>query len=144
MLVEDTETAGSAVELTSNDELHNLASQYEDISDGELSMALFKLENEDLRASVDWKEHVSVPQSVNESPKIALLTTDITPWYIDSGATIHLSPNRSDFYELKPIPPRAVKGVGGSIIQATGIGVIKIQQATGTRIRLENVRKPGN
>ncbi|THU87427.1 hypothetical protein K435DRAFT_867280 [Dendrothele bispora CBS 962.96] len=49
MLAEDMETAGSAVELTSNNELHNLlASQYEDIGDGKLSMALFELENKDL------------------------------------------------------------------------------------------------
>ncbi|THU94386.1 hypothetical protein K435DRAFT_798944 [Dendrothele bispora CBS 962.96] len=51
------ETAGSAIELTSNVELHALANQYMDISDDELSMALLELEDEDLRAPVDWKEH---------------------------------------------------------------------------------------
>jgi GAG-pre-integrase domain len=40
---------------------------------------------------------------------------------------------------LRPIPPQSVRGIGGSSIQALGIGTIKLVIARGAHIRLENV-----
>src|SRR6202011_1075660 len=47
-----------------------------------------------------------------------------SPFILDSGATIHISPDIMDFFNLKPIPPRTIRGIGGSSINATGIGKI--------------------
>ena len=59
------------------------------------------------------------------------------PFILDSGATIHISPDASDFFELRPIPPRTIKGIGGSSISATGMGKIRLHIAKGLEIILE-------
>ncbi|KZT18528.1 hypothetical protein NEOLEDRAFT_1031456, partial [Neolentinus lepideus HHB14362 ss-1] len=48
------------------------------------------------------------------------------PFYLDSGATTHVSPERSDFIDLWRVPPSPIWGVGGSTIHAIGIGRIKL------------------
>ncbi|THV03569.1 hypothetical protein K435DRAFT_791610 [Dendrothele bispora CBS 962.96] len=89
-IVEDVETVGSAIEVTSNRELCALVSQYGDISDSELSMALIDLDTDNLKASVDWKEHVNSffditettvkPIPLEEASKFALLSTEFSSW----------------------------------------------------------------
>lgn len=63
----------------------------------------------------------------------------LVPFFLDSGASIHISNTESDFYSLHPVPPRAVNGVGGSSIQAIGIGSIHLIIAKGIHLTLENV-----
>lgn len=63
---------------------------------------------------------------------------DILPFYLDSGATVHISPDRSDFLDLTPIPDRQIRGVGGSDIAATGIGSIRLNVRDGTHIVIDN------
>ena len=53
-------------------------------------------------------------------------STESNPFYIDSGSSGHLTPNSEDFFELRPIPPHPINGIGGSIM-ALGIGNIKIE-----------------
>jgi GAG-pre-integrase domain/Integrase core domain len=97
---------------------------------------------EEHSASVDWREErrmitpdaflASSPNSDSRSK----LSCNIGPFILDSGATIHISPDASDFFDLKPIPPRTIKGVGGSFISATGIGRIRLHIANGHTIIL--------
>lgn len=61
-----------------------------------------------------------------------------TPFLIDSGATVHISPCREDFQTLKPIQPRKVKGLGGSTVTAIGIGNIRLHIAKGADIVLQD------
>jgi GAG-pre-integrase domain len=68
-----------------------------------------------------------------------VVSVDQGPFFLDTGATTHILPDRSDFFDLRPIPPHAVRGIGGSSIQALGIGTIKLVIAHGAHIRLENV-----
>ena len=73
----------------------------------------------DFFMSVDWNERRrTVPSDVllASPPSLASrtnLSVSYNSFILDSGASIHLSPETTDFYNLKPIPPRSIKGVGG-------------------------------
>ena len=60
------------------------------------------------------------------------------PFWLDTGASVHISPNQSDFATFQKIPARPVKGLGGSSVMAIGIGDIKMTLETGTHIMLKN------
>ena len=55
-----------------------------------------------------------------------VISLDTHPFFLNSGASIHVSPEQLDFLSLRPISARAIKSVGGSSIMATGIGNIKL------------------
>lgn len=88
---------------------------------------------EKCEASVDWKDH-SQPVTLDVLAALAPLdqscrspiSIDDHPFYVNTGATVHISPVKSDFLTLRPIPSHAIKGVGGSSITAIGMGDIKI------------------
>ena len=56
-----------------------------------------------------------------------------------TGATTHITPEHIDFAQFSRINPRPIKGIGGSVILAIGIGSIKLKIAKGNHITLENV-----
>ena len=100
---------------------------------------------EEPRATIDWNAHtkpsdvaaiseISPIQQTNRTP----ISFEDLPFYVDTGATVHISPERSDFLTLRPISARAVKGVGGSSVTAIGIGDIKLRIARGAHITLQN------
>jgi hypothetical protein len=75
---------------------------------------------EDHSASVDWRVRrksvttdAFLASSINSNSHTKL-SSDTGPFILDSGATIHISPDASDFFELRAIPPRTIKGIGGS------------------------------
>jgi hypothetical protein len=96
--------------------------------------------------SIDWtKFHndinvssniIAAPHQMERTP-IKLL--DTCPFYLDSGASVHISLKSSDFISLCPITSKAIKGVGGLSIMATRIGDIKLCMAQGAYIILINV-----
>ena len=102
-----------------------------------------------LHASVDWCERrrnvddldltaiTAAPLPV--SSKRTTLSLEASPFLLDSVCTTHISPDRLDFLTLHPIVDRTVTGVGGSSINALGIGSIKLFVAKGSSILLENV-----
>jgi hypothetical protein len=102
---------------------------------------------EEHSASVDWREtrrDITSDTFSNallaSSPNInsrAKLSVDPGPFILDSGATIHITPEASDFYDLKPMPPRSIKGIGGSSINATGVGKIRLRLSKGNTIILD-------
>jgi hypothetical protein len=101
---------------------------------------------EELKTSLDWKKHtkpVDIAAISEISPlqqnKRTPLTLDDLPFYVDTGATVHISPEQSDFLTLRPIAARSVKGVGGSSVTAIGLGDIKLRIARGAHIILKNV-----
>lgn len=57
---------------------------------------------------------------------------------INSGASVHISPDRRDFEEYQEIPPRLIRGVGGSI-SAQGVGNVRIKTSIGGMIVLRDV-----
>jgi GAG-pre-integrase domain len=96
--------------------------------------------------SVDWGKFCS-PMNIDSS-EISLSTyltlqTPVShlqesPFILDSGASCHISPDRSDFKSLHPITPHPIKGFGSSCVYAVGIGTIELCIASGKRITLNH------
>ena len=100
---------------------------------------------EEPKATIDWNTHtkpfdiaavseIAPIQQANCTP----ISIDDLPFYVDTGATVHISPEQSDFLTLKPIAAHPVKGVGGSSVAAIGIGDIKLRVARSAYIILQN------
>jgi hypothetical protein len=94
-------------------------------------------------ASMNWHERRR-SVSANDALVASMNTNTHTnlsmqfgPFILDSGVTIHISPDTSDFFNLEPISPQTIRGVGGSSINATGIGKIHLRIAKGLEITLE-------
>ncbi|KAG5732243.1 Copia protein [Termitomyces sp. T112] len=85
----------------------------------------------------DWYKANNVSK---EDHKLILLSQNQTlePFYLDSGATTHISPNQGDFIKLDSIPARQICGVGGTSIAAIGVGTIQVYVSGGMYIELEN------
>jgi len=87
-----------------------------------------------LVVSVDWSLHSRVLASANlcsgtlveVSPLAKALSLTDSPFFLVTGATTHLSPERSDFIDLRPIPHRPITSVGSTSISAIGIGTIRL------------------
>ncbi|KAG5715322.1 hypothetical protein E4T56_gene14577 [Termitomyces sp. T112] len=75
---------------------------------------------------------------VPQARQTHLTSLTSTPFLVDSGATVHISPRHDDFLTLHPIPPCSVKGLGGSSVAAIGIGIIQLHVAKGANIILED------
>ena len=98
------------------------------------------------KTSLDWNTHtkpVDITAISEVSPlqqnKHTPISLEDLPFYIDPGATVHISPEKSHFITLRPIAAHSVKGVGGSSITAIGLGDIKLCIARGAHIILQNV-----
>jgi hypothetical protein len=61
-----------------------------------------------------------------------------SPFVLDTGATCHISPERSDFQHITPIPAHPIKGLGGACIYAVGLGTIELSVGAGQRLVLNN------
>src|SRR6266481_233691 len=69
----------------------------------------------------------------------ALSTHTNQLFHVDSGATSHCSPERSDFSELRAIPTCLIGGINGTSIAAIGQGRIIIRCGKGRKLTLTNV-----
>jgi hypothetical protein len=111
--------------------------------------AVDKFEHEDALflnehiASVDWNEK---RRSINSDILLASspnsnvytkLSADAGPFILDSGETIHISPDVADFFNLKPISPRVIQGIGSSSINATSVRKIRLHIVKGCTIILD-------
>ena len=101
---------------------------------------------EEPKTTVDWTTHtkefdVAAISEISpiQSNKRTPISLDDLPFYVDTGATVHISPEQSDFLTLRPIAARSVKGVGGSSVTAIGLGDIKLRIARGAHLTLQNV-----
>ena len=98
-----------------------------------------------LHTSINWHSHlqpIDVVAIIYKAPnQHAPTTTDpsMTLFFLDTGASVHISNNKSDFYHLCPVAPHTVHGVRGSAVQTIGIGSACIVIAKGIHIILDNV-----
>jgi len=97
-------------------------------------------------ASLDW-EHYSMTTDIPDvqSPPVAFTSTPFLaacledlPFVLDIGATCHISPECSDFQDLRSIQPHPIKGLGGLCIYATGLGTIQLDVGNGQQLILHN------
>jgi len=95
--------------------------------------------------SIDW-DKFSHPMNCDDDIPSAYLTSQLSgqqlydsPFILDSGASCHISPERSDFITLNPTAPHPITGFGGSCVYATGIGTIKLCTKSGKKITLNRV-----
>lgn len=65
----------------------------------------------------------------------AALLTDDEAWYLDSGATIHISKNRLDFINYSETPGKLIKGVGGAGVPKLGEGTVRLKSTIGSTTR---------
>jgi len=66
------------------------------------------------------------------------ISVDNFPFYLDTGATTHISPSHNDFLLMHPIASRPVCGIGGSLIFTIGIGEIRLRIAHSAWILLQD------
>ena len=88
-----------------------------------------------LSSSVNWKLQSKNSNSTGyQASSLSSFTDtkqkpinfDSGPFWLDTGASVHISPDPSDFYSLRLIPQRAIKGLGDSSVTAIGIGSIRL------------------
>ena len=101
---------------------------------------------EEPKVSLNWTTHtkpINVTTISEVSPLQQNQCTPISledlPFYVDTGATVHISSEQSDFLTLHPIAACSVKGVGGSSITAIGLSDIKLHITHGAHILLQTV-----
>lgn len=99
---------------------------------------------EEATTTVDWTHNTSITtkdafliEPLNQTHHSPLSTSD-HPFIINTGATVHISPDKADFLTLHPIQPCLVKSVRGSSIIAVGVGDIKLRVPWGASILLCN------
>lgn len=98
-------------------------------------------------ASVDWNSHSSPidPSQTDAYPVAYTMPHPIAAcledcqFILDTGATCHISPERSDFKTLVPTDQHPIKGVGGAVVHAIGIGTVELRIAAGHTLTLHNV-----
>jgi len=97
-------------------------------------------------ASLDWEHYsrTTDPPDV-QSPPVAFASTPFPaacleelPFVLDTGATCHISPECSDFQNLRSIQAHPIKGLGGSCVYATGLGTIQLDVGNGQQLILHN------
>ncbi len=91
----------------------------------------------DFSAPIDWNVNV---RSIDEAHVGAEpLSITACPFHCDSAASCHLSPERRDFVNLRPVIGRRVRGLNGSVVTASGIGDINLLVAQDTYLTLRDV-----
>ncbi len=99
------------------------------------------------RASIDWSLHSRPADDGDTTPEPVAYSASRTPvdnlsespFILDTGATCHISPTKSDFKSLRPIAPHPITGVGGARVHATGVGSIELCIASNQKVVLEDV-----
>ncbi|KAG2128961.1 uncharacterized protein EDB93DRAFT_1095732, partial [Suillus bovinus] len=85
-----------------------------------------------LQTSLDWchcsrsVDFAGITYKPPNQHTRTIVDPSIIPFFLNSGASVHISNSKADFYSLRPVPPRTVNGVGGSSIQAVGVGTIHL------------------
>ncbi|KAG2057264.1 hypothetical protein BDR06DRAFT_1037536 [Suillus hirtellus] len=105
--------------------------------------ALFVAVN--LQASIDWHtnsqavDFVSLAYKAPNQRTCTPINPSIIPFFLNSGASVHISNTEANFYTLCPILPHIINGIGNSSIQAVGVSSIQLIIAKGIHLMLEYV-----
>ena len=99
------------------------------------------------QVSLDWSSHTRLLSDMDLSPEPVAYTASHTPakvltdspFILDTGATCHISPIKSDFKSLRPIVPHPITSIGGARVYATGVGSIELCIASSYKVMLEDI-----
>lgn len=99
---------------------------------------------EEVCASINWTMHTwqAIPSKTPDCAYTGRYPTarlDKLPFILDTGATVHILPEASDFKVLRLILTHPVKGLCGSAVHAVGIGDIKLRIAEGHMLKLIDI-----
>lgn len=93
------------------------------------------------KANINWDYNSrtidTAAISISSKDNDIHVSTEISPFLVDSGASTSISPFKGDFTNIRSYT-RQVKGIGGSVIDAYGIGDIKIRITKDTTLLLKN------
>ena len=98
---------------------------------------------DDPEATVNWnirRRDIDIAAISEIAPSTLLINA--SPFFLDTGATTHITPEHIDFAQFLMINPQSIKGIGHSVILAIGIGSIKLKIAKGNHITFKNVLCP--
>ncbi len=90
----------------------------------------------------DWLlqlTHDAQPAAFAAITEEAFNASDAGPFVLDSGASVHLTPEKGDFHDFRPISPHGIRGVNGSLIYAEGVGSVRLRLSDDAVLRLDNV-----
>ncbi|KAG5722769.1 hypothetical protein E4T56_gene7971 [Termitomyces sp. T112] len=79
---------------------------------------------EEMKESTDQQNDINHKQTGEIVLSSSTSPLERSPFYLNSGMTVHISPDPSDFITLKLIPEHLICSVGGLAIAAMGIGSI--------------------
>ena len=74
--------------------------------------------NGDITSSVDWSVHscptdlATISADAPNQVTCTVISSEECPFYLDSGATTHISPSHDDFFSLRPIASALLKELG--------------------------------
>ena len=94
--------------------------------------------------SFDWNDFSHPNDKINMLSAYSTLQPNVphpqnSPFILDSGASVHISPDRSDFKSLNLIALHPITGLGGSCIYASGVGTIDLCTKSSKQITLNHV-----
>jgi transposase InsO family protein len=99
-----------------------------------------------VQASIDWNDQSAPLESPSSiEPMVSSVSHALVahateyPFILDSGASNHISPERSDFHSLRPIAPHPIHGFNGSSTNAIGIGNVDLCIASGHKLSLKDI-----
>ncbi|EIW84487.1 hypothetical protein CONPUDRAFT_151505 [Coniophora puteana RWD-64-598 SS2] len=96
----------------------------------------FFLSTTPLRTNLNWRSclRANVLSAISTTPlqqsRPTVVNPDKVPFYLDSGASTHVTSCIKDFYTFSPVDPRPIHGVNGSSIFALGIGTVRLSTGT--------------
>ena len=93
------------------------------------------------KASLNWSSNPRPASTIDNecafpAGRAPIQRIEELPFILDSGATCHISPEVSDFKNLRSTPRHPVKGLCGTAVYAVGMGDIELRIANGHTLKL--------
>ncbi|KIY61218.1 hypothetical protein CYLTODRAFT_460045 [Cylindrobasidium torrendii FP15055 ss-10] len=119
---------------TSHAELETIYANFGSGRRNSTSSSEFSMLTDDARVSIDWKDHCNAkyafdpfpPQAIQSRKFTVMSIAECGPFVADTGATVHVSPIKEDFYTLKLITPKRIWGIAGNYITAHAMGDVQV------------------
>lgn len=110
---------------------------------GKQTVAAMESESEPKTAAIAQTDGSSSEWSCAAIEECLVMDQGVTqtgkPFHLDTGASSHCTPFKTNFTELNKIDPKTIRGIGGHIIKARAHGTVNLMCDTGEVLTLKNV-----